>query len=140
MKLNSLYKIVFFACTLVLLCVSCSKEAVIDLFNNQSAEVEVLFENRTVLMHSKSMLSLAYGSVAKGLTIKNADGQFRYQLPKLDRASTRALWKHQRSKDVLTIQLEPDGLFYLVYPSSTVPVSSFLVQPDGFPLRPQFGK
>jgi hypothetical protein len=38
---------------------------------------------------------------------------------------------------VVSMQVEPDGKIYLLLPGSTVPVTNFPPQPNGFPLEPQ---
>ncbi len=122
---------------LISLCFGCSRESMVCFFNNQNVGVEVLTENETLLVNPKESLTFSFSRVARGFVIKNINGEFSYEFQPVPIAKNRLLWKRKNSKHMITIQLEPNQMIYVVSPDSALPSNNFPVQPDGFPLNPR---
>src|ERR1017187_7226445 len=127
-----------FTCSLLLLLLlvtSCHPGVVIDLFNNSEQDLTVVTINQTseeTINTVKKDRVLRIG-IASKLRIEHLGGSWNYEPLTIP---PQQFWKRKNSMiSVINLQIEKDGMIYVLLPGEQSSLTNFPLQPRGFPLK-----
>jgi hypothetical protein len=119
-----------------LLLVSCSRGFVYKVFNNSGQDLTVVCYDSKDVPTEYHIKAGAFHDVhyPSKLVIKHDKGEWRY-----DRLQHTSAYEYSRTAGprVQDVQVEADGVIYLLLPNTKQTVKQFPSQPDGYPLRPK---
>ncbi len=133
---------VFLSCLILFLVASfsgCSKPTYLILYNNTNNDIEIRFSGEAdtsfrVEKNSKiKILDPSYADVLY-ITINTKELYYSYKPKWPPKEYVEDVIGEKR----IYYQIEPDGTIYIVA-DDKFPVKTFLVQPEGFPLKPSVG-
>ena len=128
-----------FTCSLLLLLLlvtSCHPGVVVDLFNNSGQDLTVVTINQgfeDTIYHVKKGRILRIGVSAK-LRIEHLNENWNYERM----AIPQQFWKRENFMiSVINLQIEKDGMIYMLLPDARGLQANLPPQPTGYPLKPE---
>ncbi len=125
-------------CACAVLFVSCQKGFVFRVFNHTGSDLVLLSYDTEMHALEYSIKTGAAEDIASptALTVTlPSGGRWEYEM----RTVPRKYWYSRSSlgKSDIRLQIEPDGLIYVLEPGTPSPVVQLPKQPEGFPLHPR---
>jgi len=111
--------------------VSCSARPNIILYNHSGQALMIYTKVEELRVGKESSLTMR-SPTDPTLRITSRQAVWEYQLTYIPREYLR----HGAFRDWYCLQIEPNGLIYVLKPEVTPPVQELPVQPPGFPLTP----
>jgi hypothetical protein len=128
----------YFTIILILCWLSgCTKEALVEVFNNSDAKLEVTSKRQTITIERYSSCVLSFDEIVEGISIRSNGRTLLYTSPMLDEWKIRKWLKGNSKVNILTTQVNEDGVLYVVAPNEKLPTLQYPAQPNGFPLHPK---
>lgn len=128
-------------CIILVMLTSCSKIAVLELFNNTDSDLEVTSADTAGQEKHYRIPSKSFGriQIPTVLTIKHANERWIYDFRehpiRFDRNAPYV--KFERSGGSLEqFQIENSGFIYILLANAEAPAKNFPTQPEGYPLKP----
>jgi hypothetical protein len=126
----------FVVAAIVSLLTGCSREADVEIFNNTASAITIMLDGHEFVVEKDTSRQLLFGNLVNGIVVSTNGKTSIYKSAFLNKRKIYEFLKHSSKADILTLQLNSDGLVYVVAPDTKLPANQYPEQPENFPLQP----
>jgi hypothetical protein len=109
----------------------CPPPVDLSVYNNTDARLEVVVKTKQIAIEPGELQQI-HDIRGDFVLLRNEHGQFCYKMAEIP----LEYWKRTIGHVDIYVQIEADGLIYLIKPDVSLPTTDLSSQPVGFPLVP----